>query len=371
MVLNNSVYAPSLPRNVSDTLCAGDGAYCDLRLKLTLDFLRGALADGPAVPDALWWMDLRDEVACTDVLNDCQVPLLGFFINGAAGWGDGGGGGGVVGSDFSWDAVEPGGGTLLVPAVHDVDHQLYDYPWHLKRDAAFFRGGGYCHGNKFSETEFFGAKVGCSRSFMYALSKFFNGSALLDAAMASEPGPAADGRAPASQPPGFYTVPDHARFKFLLNLEVTRARRASRAPPARQPASSRRWAGARAGRDAVRAAVQADVHQQRGHEGEQSVHRVLLPAIEAVRALPARVRAVGPRRARAADGVRVQTGGTANDRGGFAEVRGHVPVQAGQTAVLERGECSPWPAARPRCRQQFSTRRRFANTSACSRRAPF
>ena len=206
MILDNQLFTPSFPTNVSSAFCE-EGAYCDGRLRWLVHLLKDAIDLGGSLPNVFLWVDLRDAVDCKGT-DDCQVPLFGFFV-GRADWGQ----------PFSWDTLEPGGGTLLVPAADDVDHALYDYPWKLKKNVAFFRGGRYCHGNAFSEMEINGAKIGCSRTFLTSLSRLFNGSTFLDASYATDHARTPGMSQFASEPPSYYSLPDHARFKFLLNLE--------------------------------------------------------------------------------------------------------------------------------------------------------
>lgn len=220
LVYENKVYFPS----VLWRPCAKNGppSRCSVRHQWVRAFLEEAIQEGVTFPNVVFWMGTWDLESCVSTKSDCAVPRFAFGRNAR-----------------EVSTFETTGGLILVPEVGDIYHGLYNYPWHLKKNVSFFRGGQYCrpyNNAMFADVVMYAAdpsyppdggydnaRFWCSRNWVYNYAKnYVRHANLLDARRVPDPDFTPAKRTnfvPVSQPPESYTIADHARFKFLLSLD--------------------------------------------------------------------------------------------------------------------------------------------------------
>lgn len=216
LIYDNKLYQPTMApgrTNCVEIKDGGDG-FCDMRILFAVQFLEEAIRLGLKFPNVLFYLATGDGEGCADPNGDCAVPIFTWFRGMPPG--------GV-------NETEKNGGTILVPTTDDVKHHFYDYPWEKKAEKAFFRGGGYCHVGKFSWTQVLpktpldNGQFICPRAWLYHYNEHYKvGADLIDAAQVTDkPRARSDGSSTSnvSEPPGYYTLPDHSRFKYLFHLD--------------------------------------------------------------------------------------------------------------------------------------------------------
>ncbi|PNW73995.1 hypothetical protein CHLRE_13g581000v5 [Chlamydomonas reinhardtii] len=200
LVYKNQIYYPLRddPQNPEPPLpCAPQIEAFYKHLQPLLE--RGAIK----MPDVLFVHNVEDNVPrwCGPDKN-CTAPLLSIIKTAD----------GAAGSDTD----------ILIPQFLFLAKSTYHYPWHLKKDVAFFRGRPFCSSwwdNKFKPK----CDTICSRTWLAYLSmqdeEQGRGQSVLDAAIV-EPWQGSSSCMP-KNPPAKRGVPlaNHTYFKYLIHLE--------------------------------------------------------------------------------------------------------------------------------------------------------